>query len=116
MTEANKTKQARMQRVLEVWVDNPTCTDREIAALAGVGERTFSRYKTDAEFMAKYHEMCEKRFKSLEGKAIEKLKEHIDGGLWQAVKYVLDSSGYKPTEKVDANVNGTQDVNITIGE
>ena len=27
MTEANKTKQARMQRVLEVWVDNPTCTE-----------------------------------------------------------------------------------------
>lgn len=114
MAAERQSKKDRMQRVLDVWVNNPTKHLSEIAELAGIGERTLYRYRQDPEFMAAYHEACQERFKSLEAKALDQLEKALDRGDFRAVKYALDSLGYKPTEKIEADVN--RDVVITIGE
>lgn len=116
MSDQSKAKKERMDRVLEVWVANPLMPLEQVARTAGVGDRTFYRYRQDPAFMDRYHEACKEKFKSMEGLAMQKLRDAVEDGNWNAVKYILDGMGYKPTEKVDANVNGTQDINITIGE
>ena len=95
---------ARKKRLLEAWVDNPTLSFAKIAAMANVSETTFWRYRQDPQFMETYKKMCQARFKELEAKAVAKVGEQIDEGNFQAVKYVLDSLGYKPKEKIEANV------------
>ena len=112
--QERRTKLERMDRVLEVWVSNPMASENKLAELSGVSRPTIQRYKRDKEFMEKYHEMCRQRFNSFESMAVEKLREALETGNWQAVKYVLDSLDYGGKQKVDANVN--TDVNISIGE
>ena len=116
MSKAGPSLEDRQRRVLEAWIQNPKKTYPEIAEIGGVSDATFYRYRQDPEFMARYHAMCNKRFKSMEALAIQALKEQMKDGNFQAVKYLLDGLGYKPTEKIDANVSADQNVVITIEE
>lgn len=40
----------------------------------------------------------------------------MDDGNWHAVKYCLDATGYKPEEKIKANVEAATTINLTINE
>lgn len=91
----------RKRFALQVWVDNPLLSFEEIAKKAGIGDKTFYRYRQDEEFMAEYKRMCQERFKSLEAKAVNLLDEQLNNKNWNAIKYTLDSLGYKPTDKVE---------------
>ena len=114
MSKAGKSLEIRKQKVLETWVNNPTLSYEQVAETAGVSISTFYRYRHDPEFMEQYHELCKRRFNSLEAKAIEALETQLDIGTWQAVKYVLDGLGYKPADKVEADL--TTDVVVNIGK
>lgn len=96
----------RKQNCLKVWADNPLLSYEEIAKKAGVSDKTFYRYRQDAEFMKQYREICQQRFKELESKAVELLNEQLDCRNWNAIKFTLENLGYKPTEKVE-QVNET---------
>lgn len=116
MPQGKGSLQDRMNRALEAWANNPLASYEEIARIAGISDKTFWRYRQNPEFMDRYHKICQARFNSMEGQAIEKLKECLDAGLWNAVKYVLDSQGYKPTEKKDVSLNGGLDISVDIDE
>ena len=90
----------------------PTASFKEIAKAAGVSDSSFYRYRQDEDFMAAFHEACRQRFNSYEALAMQKLYEALETGNWQAMKYVLDGLGYKPTEKVEAKVSSDVIINI----
>lgn len=104
----------RQRKCLENWVDNPLLSYEEIAKMSGVSFTTFYRYRQDPDFMAEYKRMCQARFKALEAKAVRLMEEQMNNGNWQAVKYCLDATGYKPEEKVSAKVDTTTIINLTI--
>lgn len=106
----------RKYRAIEVWVANPLDTFEEIAKKAGISDKTFWRYRQEEEFMEEYHRRCEKRFKSLEGKAIALLDGELDNKNWQAIKYVLDGTGFKPTEKSEVKVDDGLTIKIEVDE
>lgn len=106
----------RKQKALEAWVNNPTKTFEEIAEIAGVSDKTFWRYRQDEAFMERYREMCQARFKSMEAKAIDLLNEQLDYKNWNAIKYVLDGLGYKPTDKVEQVSETTIKVSLEDGD
>ena len=112
MSKAGPSLLERQRRVIDAWCANPLLPYPQIAKLAGVSDVTFWRYRQDENFMKMYHEACEKRFKSLESKALEALEAHLEQGNFQAVKYILDGLGYKATEKVEANVYTDVTINI----
>lgn len=114
MPGARQDLKARQQRTLEAWVNNPLSSYPDIAKIAGIDVTTFWRYRQDPDFMEKYHEMCKNRFNSFEAAAMEQLKFHLDAGNWQAVKYILDSLGYKPTDKVKANIDTALNLHIGV--
>lgn len=95
---ANKTRQ---EALLELWINNPFATYKEIAEKANIPEQTFYHWRKDESFMKEYHNRIQKRFKEMEHKAMAQLENLIANGEWQAVKYVLDGSGYKPTDKLE---------------
>jgi uncharacterized protein (DUF2384 family) len=101
MPQGNQTKEARMERTLETWLAMPLATFEEIAAASGVSDKTFYRYRQDASFMAEYSRRQKQRFAALEGKAIALLEEQMENRNWNAIKYTLDGTGYKPTDKVE---------------
>lgn len=101
MPQAAGTKEGRMERTLETWLAMPLATFEEIAAAAGVSDKTFWRYRQDPEFMAEYSRRQKQRFAALEGKAVALLEEQMDSRNWNAIKYTLDGCGFKPTDKVE---------------
>lgn len=114
MAEKAATTQ-RKKKCLEIWVNNPLLSYEEIAEMSGITTMTFWRYRQDDEFMEEYKKLCQQRFKAMEAKAVELMKEQMDKGNWQAIKYCLDANGYKPEEKVKATVEATT-INLTIDE
>lgn len=93
--------EARMLRTLEVWLNNPLMRLDDVAETAGVGKKTFYRYRQNPLFMEEYRKRQRERFAALEGKAIELLDQELDNKNWNAIKYTLDGLGYKPTDKVE---------------
>lgn len=102
----------RKRIALQVWVDNPLLSFEEVAAKAGIADKTFYRYRQDPAFMDEYKKMCQERFKTLEGKAVYLLNEQLDAKNWNAIKYALDSLGYKPTDKVEQVTETTIKVSV----
>ena len=117
MAGGNKTsREERRRKALETWVNNPLMSYEQIAEAAGISFTTFYRYRQDEEFMADYKKECQKRFNALEAKAVKLMEKQMDDGNWQAVKYCLDATGYKPEEKIKANVEAATTINLTINE
>lgn len=98
MSRANKD---RRQAVLELWINNPFATYKEIYDVAGIDVNTFRAWRNDTAFMEEYHTRTAARFREMEARAMAKLYNLVSDGEWQAVKYVLDGNGYKPTDKVE---------------
>lgn len=101
MPQGNGSLEDRMNRAMEVWLANPLSSYEDIAIMAGIGDKTFYRYRQNPEFMNEYHQRQKERFASLEGKAVAKLEQKLDEGEWRAIQYTLDGMGYKPTDKVE---------------
>lgn len=116
MPAAKQNMYARQQRTLEAWVNNPLASFTEIAEIAGIDPETFWRYRKDPDFMERYHEMCKTRFNSFEAKAMEQLNHHLEMGNFQAVKYILDSLGYNPTNKMKAAIDKAISISIDIAD
>lgn len=100
----------RMEQTLDIWLANPTASNREIAALAGISESTFARYRQDKAFMENYDKRCREWFDSLQALAINTMREATAQGNIQAAKYLLDNK-YAPSQHIDINTN---DIKITI--
>lgn len=111
MSNCKQTKNERMNRVLENWLNHPFASFEEIANMSGVNQRTFWLYRKDEEFMNEYSRRCKERFKQLEAPAVALLQEQMENRNWNAIKYVLDGTGYKPTDKVDVQQT-TINVNV----
>ncbi len=101
----------RQENILQYWVNHPELSYDQITKDCKVAKKTFDNYRKDEDFMKRYRELCQQRFKELEAKAVEKLQRAVERGDWNAVKYVLDGQGYSATQKIDVATN-TITVNI----
>lgn len=104
----------KMRQVMEVWLDNPLLTSREVAEKANVSRDTFNDYQQNDEWMAEYKAECDKRFECLRAAAVENLENALLDGDWRATIYVLDSLGYNATQKI--NVEGNTTIHISIDD
>lgn len=102
----------RQKALAQLMVAEPQLTKAEYAARIGCAESSIYNWQQLAEFREYEHELCEKKFRSLEKLAIQKLMENISKGNQRAIAYALDYVGYKPKDEMDIN---SCDINITIG-
>lgn len=107
MPDTKAAYEARKEKALQMWVNNPNVPLDDIAKMAGIGSTTFWKYRQMPDFMERYHILCKERFAALEAKAVAALEKQIDEGSFQATKYALDAAGYAAAKKIDIDATTT---------
>lgn len=102
----------RQLALIEAIIANPTASHVELAEIVGINRNTITVYKRDAEFKAELKRRLTEIWEDSEAMAIQNMRKLADDGSFQANKYILDSLGYAPTQKIEAEVNQTIEINI----
>lgn len=97
----------KQKKLAELMVYNVDLTNEQYAKKINIDPKTVYVWKKKPEFQEYIHELCKDRFKDLEKLAMEKLKEQMINNNWKAIEYVLNGHDYKPSDKIDANVNAS---------
>lgn len=105
---------ARQLAYIEFLLANPLLTNIEAGEQLGVSRNTISKWKDNPEFQAEYKRRLKEKWEDSELMAMEMMQKLAREGNFQASKYILDSQGYAPTQKIEADVK--TDINIVIDE
>lgn len=99
---------------IEFLLANPLLTNIEAGKLIGVNRNTISRWKENPEFKAEYKKRLQEKWEDSELMAMEMMQKLARDGNFYASKYILDSQGYAPAQKIEADIK--QDIVIDIEE
>ena len=100
---------------IELMLAHPTWSICKLAEEVGVNRNTISDWKrNNKEFQEEYKRRLREMWEDTEIIAVDTMKKLATDGDFKASKYILDSLGYAPTTKIEADVNN--DIFITIGE
>lgn len=105
---------AKRIELLEAMLANPMATDVMLADLLDLNNKTVGKWRKEPEFQAELKKRLAEQWKNAETLAQKKMIELAADGNFHANKYILDSLGYAPAQKIEANVS--TDINITIEE
>ena len=102
----------RQLELIEVLMANPMLPDTEVAKIVGVNRNTVREWKRKEEFQKELKRRLAEQWADSERCAVETMQSLARQGDFKASKYILDSLGYAPAQKIEANVS--TDINITI--
>lgn len=105
---------AKKLELLEMMLSNPMTTDVKLAELLNLNNKTVGKWRKEPEFQEEMKKRLAEQWKNAESLAQKKMIELANDGCFQANKYILDSLGYAPAQKIEADIS--TDINITIGE
>ena len=105
----------KQRKALELLVYSPYMTQQMIAKEVGVHRDTIRVWREEnEEFKAELNKAIKERWKAAEAMAVNGMINLAQEGNYQAIKYMLDNLGYKPVEKIEADINS--EINIVIEE
>ena len=104
----------RQKELLEYMLANPVLPETVCAKNCGVPNSTYFDWKKKGEFTAELDRRLKEQWKDSERIAVETMVSLCRQGEYAAAKYILDNLGYKPVDKIQAEVN--TDITITIGD
>lgn len=111
---ALKTKE---KELIEVMLANPTLPDTQLAKIMGLNNKTVGVWRKKPEFQEELKKRLQEQWKDAERLAQKKMIELAEEGNFQANKYILDSLGYAPAQRIEAEVSTDEIViNITGAE
>ena len=102
----------KQRELLEAMLAHPMMSDVKLAELLGINNKTVGVWKRLPDFKEELDFRLKEQWKESERIAIAQMRKLAGEGNFNANKYILDSLGYAPTHKVEAEVNA--DINITI--
>lgn len=100
--------------LIEALLANPGISNEAVAREVGINRNTVREWKKNPEWQDEYKKRLKEKWESSEEIAIHTMRNLALEGDFKASKYILDSLGYAPTQKIDANVSN--EVNIVIGD
>lgn len=106
---------AKQCELLEAMLAHPMMPDTKLAELLGLNNKTVGKWRKEPEFQEELKKRLAEQWKNAESLAQKRMIELADGGCFQANKYILDSLGYAPAQRIEADVSTTV-INITIDE
>lgn len=118
---ANKEKglTPKQRHALELLIAGTGKTYKEICEEVGVNNKTLYRWRHEPEFahfQEEYAKLKEEQWlTTVETARAAALKLCADGNE-KMVEFILKNDGLNPTNKIDADVKGEQNIIITIGE
>ena len=101
---------SKQMKAIELLVYQPYMTQVMVAQECGVHRETLRRWKHDEEFATELDRAIKQRWKDAESLAVTTMINAAAEGNIQAAKYMLDNLGYKPVDKIQADVNATAQV------
>ena len=100
--------------LLEAMLSNPRMSDVKLAELLSLNNKTVGKWRKEPEFQEEMKKRLQEQWKNAECLAQKKMIELAEEGCFQANKYILDSLGYAPAQKIEADIS--TDININIEE
>lgn len=104
---------AQQIELLEAMLAHPMMPDTKLAELLNLNNKTVGKWRKEPEFQDELKKRLAEQWKNAERLAQKKMIELADEGNFQANKYILDSLGYAPTQRIEADVKN--DIVISIG-
>ena len=102
----------RQLKLIEVMLAYPLMPDVELAKELGINRNTVREWKRKPEFQAELKSRLEEQWRDSERMAMHTMQTLAQEGDFKASKYILDSLGYAPAQKVEAKIDS--EINITI--
>jgi DNA-binding Lrp family transcriptional regulator len=100
--------------LIEALLANPSISNEKVAEMVGINRNTVREWKKKPEFNEVYKKKLREKWESSEAIAVDTMRKLAVEGDFKASKYILDSLGYAPVTKIEADVN--QDINIVVEE
>lgn len=99
---------ARQLKLIEALLANPMMPDTEIALQIGINRNTVRVWKQNPEFQEELKKRLNEQWNDSERMAVHTMQMLASEGDFKASKYILDSLGYAPAQKIEADVNSTE--------
>lgn len=103
---------AKQFELIEAMLANPAASDVKLAALLNLNNKTVGKWRKKPEFREELSKRLKQQWQDAENIAQKTMIDLASDGDFKASKYILDSLGYAPTQKIEADVNA--DINICI--
>lgn len=100
--------------LLEAMLANPMMSDVKLGELLNLNNKTVGKWRKEEEFQEEMKKRLAEQWKNAERLAQKKMIELAAEGNFHASKYILDSLGYAPAQKIEADIK--TDIVITIGD
>ena len=98
--------------LLEAMLAHPAMSDVKLGELLKLNNKTVGKWRKEDEFQEEMKKRLADQWKAAERLAQKKMIELADQGNFNASKYILDSLGYAPTQKVEAELHNDIQINI----
>ena len=105
---------AKRLELLEAMLANPMMSDVKLGELLNLNNKTVGKWRKEEEFQAEMKRRLAEQWKAAESLAQKKMIELAADGSFNANKYILDSLGYAPAQRIEADVS--TEIDIVIGE
>ena len=105
---------ARQLQLIDALLANPMLPDTEIAKKLSINRNTVREWKKKPEFQEELKARLAEQWADSERMAVETMQSLAREGDFKASKYILDSLGYAPVQKIEAEVHN--DIVIKIDE
>lgn len=102
----------RQYELLEAMLANPMLPDTVIAQQLGINNKTVGVWRKLPEFQEELKKRLADKWKDAERTAMETMLSLVREGDFKAAKYVLDSQGYAPTQKIEADIHNDIVINL----
>lgn len=98
--------------LIEALLANPSISNEKVAPIVGINRNTVREWKKNPEFQEEYKKRLKEKWESCEDIAIDTMRNLAIDGDFKASKYILDSMGYAPAQKIEADVATNIVVNV----
>ena len=105
---------AKQLELIEAMLAYPALSDVKLSEIVGLNNKTVGKWRKDEEFQAELKKRLALQWQEAESIAQKTMIELAEKKDFKASKYILDSLGYAPAQKIEADVK--TDINITVEE
>lgn len=103
---------ARQLQLIDALLANPMLPDTEIAKKLSINRNTVREWKRKPEFQEELKARLAEQWADSERMAVETMQSLAREGDFKASKYILDSLGYAPAQKIEADIKSDIVINI----
>lgn len=103
---------AKRLELLEAMLANPMMSDVKLGELLNLNNKTVGKWRKEPEFQDELKKRLNEQWKAAETLAQKKMIELAGEGNFHANKYILDSLGYAPAQKIEADLHTDIVINI----